>query len=409
MRHRLAIAFTVLVLISAQSVEATSIVPMSAEELKKYDLDGSGTIQSKTEQRLLLQHLKNPVMRAYDHYPMNGKLDPAEIIAIQENKVAKLSTPISENDEEEIAADLEVGSSTQIAFLAMAEVKEPPGSEKEQQIFLRQERINASVYQRELGRSASEGATIDIRYDPSGNASDIGFTGALSYVLRDIDPRGGAGYVPGHTYLSGYAVMPFLEFDYRKKSEAKEAERSKLIGGLSLQTILYDGPVFGTQVFQLNPSYQTDFDFDARIYSAQFAWQPYNVEIGLGSYIPVGFVSGVWLTWGLTLDADYRFVDEAGLTNLTDGSEYLWLGGVLDAKLKIAPNSALEDKIFATAKLAYHTDAVGGDDAMLFSTGISYNFDETGFTAINLTYQTGTDYQTGVDSDEIHLGLGVKF
>jgi hypothetical protein len=32
-----------------------------------------------------------------------------------------------------------------------------------------------------------------------------------------------------------------------------------------------------------------------------------------------------------------------------------------------------------------------------------------GFTAINLTYQIGTDYQTGVDSDEIHLGLGVKF
>lgn len=402
--------FTTFAALSMSSGQAfaASIVPMPETELQSYDLNGNGAIDQGMEQQLLFQHLRNPVMRAYDHNPINGTLDRSEISDIQANKVPSLPAAVGDNDVEEIAADLDFGSSRQVSFLSKPATK-PPAEEKDQKLFLRSERVNASVYERRLGRSASDGATIELRYDPAGDVSDISFSGALSYVLRDIDPQNGEGYVPGQTYLSGYALMPFLEFDYRKKSDAKDAERSKLIGGLSAQAVLYDGPLFGTQVFQLNPSYQTDFNFDARIYSAQVAWQPYNVEIGLGSYVPVGFLSGIWLTWGVTADADYRYVDEAGLTNLVDGSEYLWLGGTLDTKIKIAPNSALEDKLFATAKLAYHTDVINSDDALLFSAGLSYNIDDQGFTAVNLSYQTGTDYQTGTESDEIRLGLGVKF
>lgn len=386
---------------------AHAVTSLSEPLLNMFDLDQNGSIDEGTEENLLLDQLPNPVLLAYDVSPKNGKLDANEIANIVANKNPDLPPAMLQEDVDELAVDLQFGVSRKISFLAKPKVQ-PPKNEKDQRLFLRGDRINASVYEKNLGKAASEGAKVDISYDPGTGTSDVSLSGALSFVIRDIDPNNNT-YVPGNSVISGYGVMPYLEFDWRKKSTATDPERSSLIGGVSVETVVYDGPLFGTQVIQLNPHYQTDFDFDARIYGAQASWQPYNVSIGLGSYIPVGLIPNVWQTWSATLDTDFRHIDSPGLTNFVAGEEHLWVGGNISTKFKIEPTKELENRLFATARIEYHHDVLNNREALLYGAGMIFNIDERGFTAITLDYERGEFYQTGKHTNDVNFGLGVKF
>lgn len=377
------------------------------EELKKYDKNDNDMIDPGEEESIYFLHLRNQVMRKFDINPLNGRLDPAEVAAIQNAGDIKLGAGYSETQMDEARLDLKLGKSRDIRDLADPPAPLAKKREAAQRLFLRKNRLNISVYNKSIDKSAADGAELSFSRNETSDNNQFQATGFTSYVLgrntRVPRPKGNS---PNDLFLSGYASAFWTEFDYLRSTGNPASERSKLIFGLDNQFEIFGGNLFGVQVINLSPSYQTDFDLDGRIYGAEASWQPYNTKIALGSYqaipnTPIGF------TWLAQADTLYQYVDNAGKTNLDEGANYWWIGGALDATLWFYPER-LDRKLYAKFNLLLHYDQNSGAEALQFSSSLNYNLDQQGITSVSIGYEDGEDYKTGKKRKQFTVGLKIK-
>ncbi|WP_421979139.1 hypothetical protein [Roseibium sp.] len=378
------------------------------EQLKKYDFNENGRIDVGDEQSVYILHLQNRVLRKYDSDPVNGRLDPNEVTSIEKDRDVKLGRTYSETEVDEVLSDLNFGPSRQVADLADPDEALQDEKRSDQRFFLRNNRLNISVYNKSIATSAADGAEFSIVRNETANDNQFQAKGVASLVLyrntRVERPRGQAA---NDLFVSGLASAVWADFDYLESTGSPDAERDKLIFGLDNQVEVFGGFTKGIQVFNFSPSFQTDFEFEGRIYGAEASWQPYITPIALGSYmsvpnLPIGF------TWLAQADTLFQQVDRAGKTNLEDNSGYWWVGGALDATIWLYPEK-LERKLFAKLTFPYHRDLNTGQEAWMFSSSLNYNIDDKGITALSLGYENGEDYRTGKERELFTAGIKLKF
>ena len=388
---------------------------MPLEELRKYDRNGNGCIDPGREQEIYLFHLANPIYRVFDHKPMNKKLDAAELkdiaaVGTEGGPPLKLPPAASETQLDEALLDLDV---MRCRLSELADKPKPAASKDkaEQRLFLRKNRLDVSIYNKSIDSSAAEGANISFSVDNRLNQRSFGLEGYLSYVLwRDRFVKPPADIGPRESYLSGYAVAPFLQFN-RVITGGKNApgETDKLTFGMDTQFEIFSGPLFGNQVLTFAPYLQTDTEGASRIYGGRATWEPYNTEwnIGLGERRPLvgNFID---FTWQLHGDLNYRFVERPGLTGLKLHDDFLWIGGGARATFWILPEM-FDSRLYVVFSPRYHYDLQRARTATLVDTSLNYNLDSQGLSSIKITYKKGYDLQLDKQFDLLTGSIGVKF
>jgi hypothetical protein len=392
---------------SMASCSATSLMAASLTELQKYDLNRNGFLDPGREQQLYLTHLGNPVLRTFDTNPLDGMLEPNEVRAIEAAESPKLPSGLTETELDEVRADLYGRGPIRLAKLADAPAPREKKEKREQRWFLRKNRLDISVYNDSFSASAAEGASINATWDGIEDETSLNIQGILTYVLlRNTDPTKD---IEGHSgYLAGYALAPWVEVNQVGNVTTDEFTQDKLAFGLAGQLEYTGGPFFGNQVLTFKPYYQTDRDFEAEIYGGTATWEPYNTSLGIGLGERTILFHGLDYTLQVHADVDYMDVVNPGLTGLTAGTEFVWLGGGVKPTFWILP-SMFEDRLYAVVHPTWYYDAVSGEDAFLFNSTLNYNLGEKGFTAISVSYQNGLDRSIGEDTEAIEAGLKVKY
>ena len=185
-------------------------------ELKKYDRNGNNQIDAGFEEEVYLLHLQNQVMRKFDVNPVNGKLDPVEVIAIENASDVKLGNAYNEDQVDEARLDLNFGESRVLEVIADPVSPKAKKKDAAQKFFLRKNRLNISVYNQSIDKSAADGAEFDLSWNETTGENKFSAKGVASYVLgRNTKVPRPQSNQPNDLFLSAYALDAWTEFDYQ--------------------------------------------------------------------------------------------------------------------------------------------------------------------------------------------------
>lgn len=256
-------------------------------------------------------------------------------------------------------------------------------------------------------RAADGGATFSLTDDQEADARAAAFKFGLAYAFgakglgdpsaTGLNPteRTYAFYLEGDgTYVSGGTNQGTLE--------------AGLLAGWRYEG-LQQGAVGRLTLLNLNTFYRTDTEFDARIYGVRASYTPVNLNRRLGGQK----VSGPddtpenALFWTFRGEAEGLRVENAGVTDLTTGDDYLWLGavaGVVYTNEEIGPYG-----IKAELNGEYRVNLLDDDEAGLATSSLDFFLDKAQKTSIQLSYSKGTNYKDQTDVDKAELSFAFKF
>lgn len=200
-------------------------------------------------------------------------------------------------------------------------------------LYIRSDRVDMSVAKNSL--SAAEGASLSITNDRLTGTQTAEINGIVGYIRRDpcVHRPERAGITDA--YLSGYVFSPSVAAHGTLSSNPAK-EKSDLRIGLDAQFEIFSGAIFNSQYFTVSPYYQTDFRGIANAYGINATWDPYLLTIRLGGR--PGRLSPYFdFFWTLQAEVDILHVEKAGLTDLTSGTDYAWLGGTVRGYFYLLP------------------------------------------------------------------------
>lgn len=368
---------------------------LSEGQLKRFDENGDQFVD-KEKAGVYARHIydQHNILADYDQN-LNGRIDPGELDVI--------NADLSAIDREPVSAEvrLRAQESVPIPLKAGPASIEAVISENVSKAYLREKRVEIGIDTETPGADVTDGAAITMTNDFDGNQNIASITAAAGYLFRHnfAYPE---GYKPGALALTAISLGPYVEAD----GDVDSDESRVSIGGIA-QAEFLGGGVFDLQRYSVAPYYQTDFEGESSVYGAAFSWQPYILGWGLGSVRRVADGS-IDVTWGLSVQGDYRHVASAGATGLTEDDDYAWLGASVSAKIWPFPEM-LDSRIFAEVEYSYFYDFVGGGEASLFTGGLGLSLDEEGNASLSVEYVNGRDYQTETYKNAVKTALKVKF
>lgn len=261
----------------------------------------------------------------------------------------------------------------------------------------------AALSERGTPFNAGNGGALSFTSDQQSNTDTVSVDAVITYALfddevSDGDPLSALG-------ISAYSFAPFADVQGDVKSN--EQDVSRLEFGIDAQFEFPSNDLFDLQYFTFSPSFQTDLEGRARIYGAEIAWTPFRTGWSLGN----GFTQQDRITdyflWGLTLDANYRFVDDPGDTGLDDRN-YGWLGA--SGTISIFPlKDILTDRLSLNLAGEARWDAVNSEAATLFRGGLGFTLTDDDRVTLNANYEAGRRYLTLEDIEQYKLELQFKY
>lgn len=383
------------VLAAIISTPVASAGDLSKEQVQRFDANGDDFVDPD-KAGVYARHIydKNNILADYDSN-LNGRIDPQELDALNADLASIDVTP--ESSEIRLRADHQAP----IPLMAGPASIEAIVSENVSRAYLREERIEIGIDTEEPGDAVASGAAITMTNDIEGHENIASITAAAGYLFRRNVPFP-EGYEGGDLALTAISFGPYVEADGDVNSE-----ESRVAVGAIAQAEVLGGSIFDNQRYSVAPYYQTDFKGESSVYGAAFSWQPYILDLGLGSVRRVAD-GNLDFSWGLTLQADYRQVADAGGTGLSSDDDYGWLGGIASVRFWPFPDF-FDSRVFAEAQYSYFYDVIGGENASLFTGGLGLAIDEAGNATLNVEYVKGRDYQTETDKNAVKTALKVKF
>jgi len=380
------------ILVLLLSFVAANAAELSPEQAKRFDTNGDDFVDSE-KATVYARHLydQHNILADYDKN-LNGQIDPDELVAINRD--------LSNIDREPVSAEVRLRAAEHVPIPLMAAPAsiEAEVTENVSRAYLREKRIDLGIDTEKPGSDITSGAAITMANDLDGHQNVVSIEAAAGYLFRK-NLSYPEGYSPGDLALTALSFGPYIEAN----GDVNSAE-SRVAAGFVGQAELLGG-VFDLQRYSIAPYYQTDFRGKSSVYGAEFAWQPYVLDWGLGSIRSAGPLD---VTWRLSFQGDYRYVADAGGTGLKADDDYGWLGAVISTKIWPFPGT-LEHRLFAELEYTYFNDTLGGNHASLFQGGVGLNLDDEGSATLNIRYTNGRDYKTVTDKNAIKTALKVKF
>ena len=270
--------------------------------------------------------------------------------------------------------------------------------------YLRGDVANVGVYFQNGVSLVEDGAALSISGDSGTTTATI--NGVAGYVFNQNCLPRPAGFDAKAPFVSGFVISPWLLANGTFFNSDENDGDTKIQAGLSGQVELFNA-IFDTQYLTATPYYQTDFKGEAQIYGGTLSWRPYLLGIHLGgTTTPAGRVMDVY--WSVDAIADYFYVENAGSTGLTEGTEYAWLGASFGVAGWILPD-ALDDRLTFTTRFDAFWDAYSKQSTDYFEANLAWALTKDRNAAIELAYKNGTDKDTLVDIDQWNLGLTLKY
>ena len=367
---------------------------LTKEQAARFDADGDGNVDAD-KAAVYVRHLydETGILALHDRN-LNGIIDPEETEEINE-RLALINR-------ERVSSDvrLRIEQGVPIPLQRVPASFERVASKNVSSFYLRERRIEIGIEDENPEGEVTSGASISTVTDLDGEDTVVSVSAAAGYLFRrGIDlPE---DYEGGEIAVTAVSVGPYVE----AKGTINSTNSRLSIGAIG-QLEMLGGP-FDLQRWTVAPYYQTDFDWNARIYGASASWEPYVLNWALGSIrrLP-GDVADV--NWQFAAEADYRHVEESGGTSLAEGEEYAWIG--FDATMRFWPLPELFDnRVFGDAAYAYHYDLVSGEEASRFRSGVGVHLDQARNTAITVEYVNGKDYRTMREEETVRSALKVKY
>ena len=387
---------------------STCVLGATFEELKKFDRSKNDRIDKGRELTTYMRHLAHPDLAKYDTN-FDGVLDANELAAMQ-RKFASL--PLDDPKFLATAGYL-TDEAERKNGIPLAEITDPPAPrtpgpcDSGQGLYVRADRLDISVYNRNLPKSAAKGASVSYTDDRVTEIRTAEIHGVASYVIaRDPcapRPPGVGIYDP---FVSGYALATWLSADGKLSSDPSK-EKSALKVGLDAQAEIFSGAIFDAQYVTFSPYYQTDFRGLANAYGGSATWQPYLLGWRLGGRY-TQFSSWLDFFWTAKAEVDYLHVTTPGLTDLKPNTDYAWLGGMV--RLTAFPLPDLFNyRLSLIGTYKQYWDARSQQEINLASAAVAYNITEDGSTSVSFEYQRGTEKATMKFLDQYLATLNYKF
>ena len=270
--------------------------------------------------------------------------------------------------------------------------------------YLRGDVANVGVYFQNGAELVEDGASLSITGDSGTTTATV--DGVAGYVFNHNCLPRPEGLDVNDPFVSGYVISPWLLANGTLFNSEEDDGDTKAQAGLSGQVELASA-IFEVQYLTATPYYQTDFKGEAEIHGGTLSWRPYLTSIHLGgTTTPAGAMLDIY--WSVDAIADYFYVGNAGSTELTEGTEYAWLGGSIGVNGWILPD-ALDDRLTFTTRFDAFWDAYSKRSVDYFEANISWAITPDKNAAIALAYKNGTDKDTLVDIDQWDLGLTFKY
>jgi hypothetical protein len=260
--------------------------------------------------------------------------------------------------------------------------------ENAQRFFVRQNALDSfyylypSVPSSTDASSASKalGASVSLTGDDIAKTKVLAVQAYSAYVIaRQLDIRVPENFTG--PYVSKWAIAPFLSANGNYNEPQTPKEKSALQVGVDGQFEVSRLGVFPIQDFRIAPYYQTDFRGLGNIVGVDALWEPYNIAAFLGGSDHAILNDLMFFYWRLIGEADVRHVAAAGLTNLVSNRNYEWLGGTVQAKISLFPNSPdenLANRIYLSESFQYFADAGSSQTIQQFISEIGYNLNKDG-------------------------------
>jgi hypothetical protein len=363
------------------------VVPLAApaatlQELKKYDLNGDDRLQSGAE----LRHYERDLIKAAPRGLKDEKL--RGYIGFLRHESQRLARE----------------GGIPLKALAENEPRVADNCALQRTFYLRNDRIDVTIDTDTL--RAAKGASLSITNDRLTGTQTAQIDGVVGYLIRNPCVHRPPGVDSRKSYLSAYAVSPSLTA-HGKLNGAAKSEKSELRFGLDGQFEIFSGPIFDSQYFTVSPYYQTDFRGLASAYGVNVLWEPYLLAARLGGSFQ-RFSPMLDFFWKLQAEVDVLHVSKAGLTDLTAGTDYAWLGGTARAYVYLLPE-LLNERLVLTGTFRAFWDERSRRSIWLASAAIAYDLSDDGSAAVSFEYTKGTDKDTLRDLDQYVAKLSLKF
>jgi hypothetical protein len=212
-------------------------------------------------------------------------------------------------------------------------------------------------------------------------------------------------------YVSKWAIAPWLSAAGTLSEPRTPKEKSALQFGPDGQFEVSGLGPFDVQDFRLAPYVQTDFRGLGRIAGFDALWEPYYLGALLGGADHAILNDFMFFFWRFIAEADVKHVEAAGLSNLTPHADYAWLGGTLQAKVFLLPNSPdqnLASRIYLSASYQFFDNAASSRRIEQFISELGYNLSSDGSSSISLQYTNGTDKATLVNARQYKAQFNYK-
>jgi hypothetical protein len=212
-------------------------------------------------------------------------------------------------------------------------------------------------------------------------------------------------------YVSKWAIAPWLSAAGTLNEPPSPKEKSALQFGADGQFEVSGLGPFDIQDFRAAPYLQTDFRGLGHIAGFDVLWEPYNLGVLLGGADHAVLNDFMFFYWRLNAESDIKHVESAGLSNLVAHRDYAWLGGTLQAKMFLFPNSPnpnLAGRIYLSESYQFFDNAASSQRIEQFISEIGYNLSSDGSSSISLQYTNGTDKATLVTSRQYKAQFNYK-
>ena len=269
--------------------------------------------------------------------------------------------------------------------------------------YVRRDDLDLSAYTGMVSKAEAKGASLSAWRDDESDTDQWEAHGVISWVATQCLKRP-ADAPAGATYVSSRSLAPFLALD-GVRSDNPDDDKSALRAGVGFQAAVFEGPVFDLQAITFAPYYQSDFRGQASAVGAALAWEPYRLDWNLGATLSARSAAAYWR---LKLDADWLRVDKAGRTDLTDGTDYGWVGGSAGVAVFPPMPKGWRRRLQVYGDIDLHRDVRNDIEARLQTIGTAINLNEAGDIALSLERSWGEDRKTLKQERKTSLSLDFK-
>lgn len=243
----------------------------------------------------------------------------------------------------------------------------------------------------------AEAATFSYSRDFESHKDIWQATGAVLRPFRLPVKPGGA--------LDAASITPSVSFDRLDNEKDPTKDKNSLI--FRLQNEGEFNNLLDNHYLRAFLSYATDFNFEKEIAAVELEWEPVWLNGGIGVFRSIGLDGPIQYRIRPVIHAEYGHVFDAGLSkNLNDNDDFLRVG----PRFSLALRPTGFKRLIWTTTISYLGGIVGDPhSAYHLESKLALQIDSAGHFNVNLGYEKGETPLVNDVTNNLTLGLGVKF